>query len=119
MTNHRSRFISIAIDGPSGSGKSTLAKLISKKLGYIYIDTGSLYRSIGLYISSKGISKDDINNIIKSLEFSVINNANATIICTEARKKQITGSSPKILEVIHNTPGYATPTSDTVNATLI
>lgn len=67
MINHRSRFISIAIDGPSGSGKSTLAKLISKKLGYIYIDTGSLYRSIGLYISSKGILKDDINNIIKSL----------------------------------------------------
>ena len=42
--------IKIAIDGPSGSGKSTLAKALSKKLGYVYVDTGALYRSIGLYM---------------------------------------------------------------------
>lgn len=46
-------------------------------------------------------------NIIKSMEFSVINNADASIICTEARKKQIAGSHPKMLEVVHNTPGYS------------
>ena len=46
--------ISIAIDGPSGAGKSTIAKAVSKKLGFIYVDTGALYRSIGLYVLNKG-----------------------------------------------------------------
>lgn len=51
--------ISIAIDGPSGAGKSTIAKAVSKKLGFIYVDTGALYRSIGLYVLNKG--KDTAN----------------------------------------------------------
>ena len=41
--------ISVAIDGPSGAGKSTLAKRLAKELGYIYVDTGAMYRSIGLF----------------------------------------------------------------------
>ena len=41
--------ISIAIDGPSGAGKSSLAKALAKDLGYVYVDTGAMYRSIGLY----------------------------------------------------------------------
>ena len=40
--------INIAIDGPSGAGKSTLAKALAKKLGYIHVDTGAMYRVIGL-----------------------------------------------------------------------
>ena len=51
--------ISIAIDGPSGAGKSTIAKAVSQKLGFIYVDTGALYRSIGLYVLEKG--KDTVN----------------------------------------------------------
>lgn len=51
--------ISIAIDGPSGAGKSTIAKAVSKKLGFIYVDTGALYRSIGLYVLNQG--KDTAN----------------------------------------------------------
>ena len=43
--------ISIAIDGPSGAGKSSLAKALAKDLGYVYVDTGAMYRSIGLYKS--------------------------------------------------------------------
>lgn len=46
--------ISIAIDGPSGAGKSTIAKAVSQKLGFIYVDTGALYRSIGLYALNQG-----------------------------------------------------------------
>ena len=41
--------VSIAIDGPSGAGKSSLAKALAKDLGYVYVDTGAMYRSIGLY----------------------------------------------------------------------
>ena len=45
----------IAIDGPSGAGKSSLAKALAKKLGFIYVDTGALYRTIGYYAASKGV----------------------------------------------------------------
>ncbi|HBL85346.1 MAG: cytidylate kinase [Clostridiales bacterium GWF2_38_85] len=59
--------ILIAIDGPSGSGKSTLAKRLAKELGLIYIDTGALYRTIGLHIQQKGLESTDTVNIINAL----------------------------------------------------
>ncbi len=48
--------LNIAIDGPSGAGKSTAAKLLSKNLGFLYIDTGALYRTVGLYCLRAGVS---------------------------------------------------------------
>ena len=51
--------INVAIDGPAGAGKSTIAKAVSKKLGYIYIDTGALYRTVGLNALRQGV---DIQN---------------------------------------------------------
>lgn len=48
-------FKSIAIDGPSGAGKSTLAKMLATKLGYLYVDTGAIYRTVGLYTYRKGV----------------------------------------------------------------
>jgi len=53
------KMISIAIDGPSGAGKSTLAKMLAKDLGYIYVDTGAIYRSVGLYAIKNGIGSKD------------------------------------------------------------
>ena len=47
-------FQSIAIDGPSGAGKSTLAKMIAERLGFLYVDTGAIYRTVGLWISKNG-----------------------------------------------------------------
>ena len=52
-------FRSIAIDGPSGAGKSTLAKSVSKTLGYLYVDTGAIYRTIGYAAFSKGVAPKD------------------------------------------------------------
>ena len=46
--------ISVAIDGPSGAGKSSLAKRLAKELGYLYVDTGAMYRAIGLYAKRAG-----------------------------------------------------------------
>ncbi|SFP12191.1 cytidylate kinase [Oscillibacter sp. PC13] len=46
---------SIAIDGPSGAGKSTLARSLAKKLGYLYVDTGAIYRTIGYYAWKQGV----------------------------------------------------------------
>lgn len=51
--------ISVAIDGPTGAGKSTIARAAAKELGYIYVDTGALYRAIGLYAMEHGISPSD------------------------------------------------------------
>ncbi len=45
----------IAIDGPGGAGKSSVAKAVARELGIIYVDTGALYRSIGLYVTRQGI----------------------------------------------------------------
>ena len=57
---------SIAIDGPAGAGKSTIAKLIAKQLGYIYIDTGAMYRAMGLYLSEHDISLEHEEEILKA-----------------------------------------------------
>lgn len=46
--------ISIAIDGPSGAGKSTISRTVAQNLGYLYVDTGALYRTIGLYVLRRG-----------------------------------------------------------------
>lgn len=60
--------ISIAIDGPAGAGKSSLSKEVAKELSFIYVDTGALYRAIGLAVSRSGISKDDKEGIVNTLD---------------------------------------------------
>lgn len=52
-------FVSVAIDGPVGAGKSSIARNAAKKLGFIYVDTGALYRAVGLYCHRKGIDMSD------------------------------------------------------------
>ena len=58
----------IAIDGPAGAGKSTIAKQLAKKLGYIYVDTGAMYRAISLYLIRKSIAADDVDGIKSVLD---------------------------------------------------
>ena len=57
----------IAIDGPAGAGKSTIAKGIAKRMGFIYVDTGALYRAVGLYMLDKGIPTDDRDKVSAAL----------------------------------------------------
>lgn len=52
-------FVSVAIDGPVGAGKSSIARAAAKKLGFIYADTGALYRAVGLWCVRNGIELDD------------------------------------------------------------
>lgn len=54
-----SNYISIAIDGPAGAGKSTMARTVAKELGYIYVDTGAIYRTVGLYAFRKGAAPEN------------------------------------------------------------
>ncbi len=63
--------INIAIDGPAGAGKSTIAKMVSAELGYIYVDTGALYRTIALYIMENNISDNDIPEKINKADVSL------------------------------------------------
>lgn len=60
-------YISVAIDGPSGAGKSTIARAAAERLRYIYVDTGAMYRAIGLAVCRKGIAEDDAEAIAAAL----------------------------------------------------
>ncbi|MEG2814303.1 MAG: (d)CMP kinase, partial [Oscillospiraceae bacterium] len=59
--------ISIAIDGPASAGKSTIAKQVAKKLGFIYVDTGALYRAIGYFVATNGGDTKEKNDILPML----------------------------------------------------
>ena len=63
--------INIAIDGPAGAGKSTIAKMVSAKLGYIYVDTGALYRTIALFITENNIPDEDIEKSLEKADVSL------------------------------------------------
>lgn len=60
--------VAVAIDGPSGAGKSTIARILAKQLGFIYVDTGALYRAIGLSVLRRGIDPDDRSAVEGFLE---------------------------------------------------
>ena len=64
---HRMKYKSIAIDGPSGAGKSTLAKKAAEALGYLYVDTGAIYRTVGLCALRRGIAPDDHGGVVAML----------------------------------------------------
>lgn len=56
----------IAIDGPAGAGKSTIAKLVAKEKGYIYVDTGAMYRGLAIHFIKKGIKPEETEKIIEA-----------------------------------------------------
>lgn len=58
----------IAIDGPAGAGKSTIAKLLAERKGFIYVDTGAMYRGLAWYFLTKGIQPDDEEAVTKACE---------------------------------------------------
>ena len=59
--------IQIAIDGPSGAGKSTLSRAVAERLGIVYVDTGALYRTVGYFARSRGISLEQIDAVVPLL----------------------------------------------------
>ena len=62
------KFVSIAIDGPSGAGKSTMAKRVARELGYLYVDTGAIYRTVGYHMWLMGIGPKDTDGIRRCLD---------------------------------------------------
>ena len=59
--------IAVAIDGPAGAGKSTIARAAAAQLGYIYVDTGALYRAVAWYVVGRGIDPQDSPAVIAAL----------------------------------------------------
>lgn len=67
-------FVSIALDGPSGAGKSTLARRLAEELGYLYVDTGAIYRTVGLWVRRNGAdpkSEPAVSALLSGLQVSL------------------------------------------------
>ena len=62
------KYISVAIDGPAGAGKSTMAKRVAKDLGYVYVDTGAIYRTIGYHVALHGIGPKDVDGVTRLID---------------------------------------------------
>ena len=61
-------FISVAIDGPAGAGKSTIARRVAAELGYLYVDTGAIYRTVGYHMSLMGVGPKDADGICRCID---------------------------------------------------
>ncbi|MFQ5864102.1 MAG: (d)CMP kinase [bacterium] len=111
----KKRFV-ITIDGPAGSGKSTTARLVAKRLGFLYIDSGALYRAFTLEVLNQGISVDDEEALVTLLgrtRFEIANSENGCKIflngkdvTNDIRSQEVTANVsivseyPKVREVI-------------------
>lgn len=97
--------MNIAIDGPAGAGKSTIAKLAAKRLGYIYVDTGAMYRAIALYLIENDINVDDealVSEACDKIDVCIryedgVQNIylNGRNVSTEIRKEQVGNMASK------------------------
>ncbi len=80
--------INIAIDGPAGAGKSTLARAVAKRLGYIYVDTGALYRAAALFVLERGMDIYDAPTVttlvpMMDIELKYVNGEQRVYLCGE------------------------------------
>ena len=62
----------VAIDGPAGAGKSTIAKRVAKEMGYVYVDTGAMYRALAIYFLKKGLKPEEIEKIAEACKEAVV-----------------------------------------------
>lgn len=102
----------IAIDGPAGAGKSTIAKRVAKELGYVYVDTGAMYRALAVFFLKKGLKPEDtekIAEVCKGAEVSIgyedgvqqvyLNGENVTSLLREETVGNMASVSSAIKEV--------------------
>lgn len=91
---------SIAIDGPAGAGKSTIAKAVARELGYVYIDTGAMYRAVGLFCLDQAIALSDearVSEAVRDIDITIAYDVegaqqvflNGTNVSTRIRTQQV------------------------------
>src|SRR5699024_8519871 len=82
------QLIRVAIDGPAAAGKSTVAKIVAERLGYVYVDTGAMYRAITLKVCEQGISLDDedaINELVKHTSVTLKNENGIQLVLLDGK----------------------------------
>lgn len=62
------KHVAVAIDGPAGAGKSTMARAIAKEMGFVYVDTGAIYRTVGYYVNLCGIGPKDVDGVTRLID---------------------------------------------------
>ena len=80
--------IAVAIDGPAGAGKSTVAKALAKRLGYVYLDTGSMYRALTCELLHRGVPVDreeKVCSVVQNLTVEVKNDQEELIVMVDDR----------------------------------
>ena len=78
-----SKRICVAIDGPAAAGKSTISKIVTKKLGYTYIDTGAMYRAVTYYVMKKGVDPKNEEESVKLMpEIHIELKPDGTVLCS-------------------------------------
>ena len=100
------RPIRVAIDGYSSTGKSTLAKALAKQLGFLYVDTGAMYRAVALYLIENGLTLDQLTGVLDQIQvdFDVDQKIrlNGRVVSSEIRQmevNQVVSQVAKIAEV--------------------
>jgi len=102
--------VNIAIDGPAGAGKSTLARAVAKRLGYIYVDTGALYRAAALFVLERGIDVYDsvaISAVVPmmDIELKYVNGEQKVYLCGEnvsgiIRSPEVSNAASRVSAVV-------------------
>ena len=93
------RKYTIAIDGPSGAGKSTVAKALAQRLGYVYIDTGAMYRSVALKAKEEGISPEDklaLRRMASSLRITFVSDGDKVHVLCDGKDVTESIRTPEI-----------------------
>lgn len=107
--------ISVAIDGPAGAGKSTIARKAAAELGFIYVDTGAMYRAIGLFCLDNGIAVSDTNaveNALKNIKIEIVfrDGEQRVILCgndvSEAIRREEVSMAASVVSAIPAVRGF-------------
>ena len=102
--------ISIAIDGPVGSGKSTIAKLLAKRLGFLYIDTGAMYRAVTYMVLEEGLDPDDRDAVVdlaKKLNIELIPHSDSLQVLVNGDDVSVEIRTPEVSR-------YTSPVADNI-----
>ena len=90
------KYYSIAIDGPSGAGKSTLARALAQEMGYLYVDTGAIYRTVGLAVQRRGVDPSDPQAVEQVLGQVDITMGHGEDVSQVIRQHVISGYASKV-----------------------